>query len=405
MIAQTGHTLNGVGARGFGMAGIGTSYASSPSNALIWNPSLITHLPTAVELSTSIISLNTKNYASLDISLLNPALPTGSVVAGNLHDQADDTILPTFSLVFNPDNNWAFGLSAAGIGGFGADFRTSNESPLSLLFGDIKSEYRLFQVSIVGAYQVNDNLSLAIAPTFNLASLEFAPITTSAPTIVNGLLVYPSGDRANSNGYGVHIGISYRPQESWTIGLTYKSRQVFRSFNYDQINGLGLQASTDLDYPMILAGGVAYAGFSKLIIAFDFRVIDFSSTDGLGQSGYGSDLSVNGFGWQDAYFYGIGFEYALNDSVVLRSGYSLNTNPVVGELSFFSIPAPAVVQHAIGLGVTYKASNKIDLSAGFHHGFEESVSGPIVVPSAVIPSVVESSLSTKVASLDITFKL
>lgn len=409
LYAQSGHTLNGVGARGFGMAGIGTSYSSSPGNALIWNPSNITDLPTSVELSTSIISLNTTNYSELDLSLLNPMLPAGSVAAGDLSDETKNTFLPTLSFVYNPDNKWSFGLSAAGIGGFGVDFPANNESPLSLLFGDIKSEYRLFQISVAAAYKFSDKLSVAIAPTINLASLELAPITTTTPTIVGGQLVYPQGDKANSTGYGIHVGLTYMPKEDWIIGLMYKSRQEFEAFEYDRQNGIGALASTDLDYPMIIAGGIAYTGFSKTVVAFDYRRIHFSSTDGLSGVGYGSDLSVQGFGWSDSNFYGIGIERSLSDAFKLTSGYSYNTSPIADEISFFSIPAPAVVQHAVGFGLVYSISDRIDVSTGVHHGFRESTKGPIIVPSQngdlALPSLVESSLSTTVFSLDVGLKL
>lgn len=407
--AQTGHVLNGSGARSFGMAGVGTGYATNPSSALIWSPASITKMSSSIEINGSLISLQTKNYSELDLSILDPSLPQGSVLAGDLNDDTKSTFLPIFSYVYNPDSRWSFGLTAAGIGGFGVDYKSSTSSPISLLFGDVKSQYRLFQISLTAAYEINEKLSIGVTPTFNMASLELTPISTAAPSFVNGLLVYPTGDKTDALGYGFHVGLFYEPNEEYSFGMTYKSRQYFEDFVFDSQDRLGNAASTSLDYPMILSVGGAYKGLEDFVLSIEARIINFSSTSGLGSKGYAPDLAVRGFGWNDAYFLGFGIEYFLSEPFTIRGGYSYNTNPIVPEVSFFSSVATALIQHAASLGSTYSVNNLLDVTLGYHHGFKGNVEGPIIVPSSdggqSIPSLNRSELATHVISLDVTIKL
>ncbi len=403
--AQTGHVLNGTGAKSFGMAGIGTGYTTGPSTALTWSPASISKMPSTLEISTSLISLNPQNYSAMDLSVLELG-PQGSILEGSLNDSAKDTVLPIISFVYNPDSRWSFGMTAAGIGGFGVNYESSASSPVSVLFGDIKSKYRLFQISLTAAYEITEKLSIGITPTFNIASLELTPISSTAPRIIDGLVFYPSGEETNARGYGFHVGLFYDLNEQFSFGMTYKSRQYFEDFEYDVQNGLGKSATTSLDYPMIVTAGGAFKGFKDFVFALEARMIDFSSTKGLGDIGYGSDLEVKGFGWENSYFFGFGAEYFLSEHLIIRSGYSYNTNPVNASRSFFSTVAPAVVQHAASLGSTYSLSKLIDVSVGYHHGFKATVEGPFILPSPdggqPVPSLNRSSLATNVFSIDLT---
>jgi long-chain fatty acid transport protein len=406
--AQTGHTLNGSGARSLGMAGVATGYSNSATSALLWSPASITYLPSTLELSSSLISLDAKNYSELDLSLIDPSLPSGTILKGDLNDQTPSTVLPTLSFIYNPKNDWSFGIIASGIGGFGVDYRQNANSPISLLFGNIVSSYRLFQLSVTTAYQVTDKLSVALTPTFNIASLELAPIVTARPFVSDTGILYPTGDEAMAIGYGLHAGLTYEINQKLSIGLLYKSKQNFENFEYDQQDGIGARSSSSLDYPMILSAGVSYKGLGKALVALDFRFVDFSSTNGLGDTGFGPDLAINGFGWDDAYFVGLGVEYPLSELITVRSGYSYNTSPIKENVSFFSTIAPAIIQHAVGTGATFNCSEKMELSLGYHHGFKETIEGPIILPSPnggqSIPSINRSSLSTNVFSIDIGFK-
>ncbi len=407
--AQTGHVLNGAGARSIGMAGVGTAYSANPTAALQWSPASITQIPTSIEFSTSLIALKTNNYSELDLFYLDPSVPQGTILSGILNDETKNTLLPTFSFIYNPKSEWSFGLTAAGIGGFGVDYPQTPSSPLSLLFGDIFSSYKLFQFSMTAAYQLTNKLALAISPTLNIASLELGPIVTATPFVGVAGILFPNQDEAKALGYGLHLGLTYAVNESLSIGLLYKSRQTFEDFEYDELNGAGNASRTSLDYPMILAAGVSYKGIDKMSLALDFRFVDFSSTDGFKETNFDSDFSVRGFGWDNSYFVGLGIERTISDSFTVRGGYSYNTNPVQDEISFFSTIAPATVQHAIGIGASYTCSDKIDLSVGYHHGFENESNGPVILPTSdggqAVPSITRSTLATEVFSLDITFKL
>ena len=49
-------------------------------------------------------------------------------------------------------------------------------------FGHLESDYMLLQVGLTWAYEITENLSIGVQPTFNYAALELAPNPTANPS-------------------------------------------------------------------------------------------------------------------------------------------------------------------------------------------------------------------------------
>ena len=131
--------------------------------------------------------------------------------------------------------------------------------------------------------------------------------------------------------------------------------------------------------------------------------IFYSRTDGFDKYGYAAEGSVRGFGWEDIWVFAAGIEQRLTDRTKIRLGYNYGQCPIPSDRIFFNIPAPALVQHHVCVGLGYRLCDHAWLNVAYYHGFEESRSGPFHGPRGPIPGTrVKSELSVDSVSLGIS---
>ncbi len=199
-------------------------------------------------------------------------------------------------------------------------------------------------------------------------------------------------------GFGFQASVSARVTSRLDAAVSFKSRQQFESFQFNPELAGAADFSFDLDYPMIVSGGLAYAHSSGLRLASDVRWIDFSGTEGFEQSGFDQTGAVQGFGWKSIMVVAVGAEYPTSERLTLRAGYGWNESPITSETAFFNSPSPALVTQRISGGFTWKLSERIALSSAVQYGFEDTVSGvwqsPMFPGQAVPGTNVTHSLST-----------
>jgi long-chain fatty acid transport protein len=428
--AQTGHVLQGAGAANFSMGGAATAMPVDVLGALQWNPASITAFGRSeVALSVAYFTAAPEVYAKAPDG-------QGGFIEGTTKDDLGASPLPTLGAVFaKPDSKFAFGVSAFGISGFGVDyaeetnlpvpgntnFDPKNSNPLlypqSMFgFGHLNSEYQLMQVGLTGAYEVAGGLSLGLAPTVNYSSLLIQPVPIAAPTEKG----YPVGEKASALGFGFQAGVFYQTEIGLNFGISYKSTQWFQDL---EIKGKYLDGSAapttnfNLDYPAIISAGVGYSG-EMFDVAVDYRYIDYENTDGFAKTGwvYGENGfptgAVAGFGWKNVNVIAAGVQLKLIEKVPIRLGYTYSSNPITEDNVFFSAPAPAVIEHAVQVGFTYKITEKLGVSLAYHRGMSADVTGQLLNPQAItaenplgkVPgSVITSKMHTDVGLIGLSY--
>jgi outer membrane protein OmpA-like peptidoglycan-associated protein len=91
--------------------------------------------------------------------------------------------------------------------------------------------------------------------------------------------------------------------------------------------------------------------------------------------------SVQGFGWKDISVVSAGLQLKAIDRLPLRFGYTYSTNPINEELTFFSIPATAIIAHAFQFGFSYEFSDTFTLDAVYHYGVSDGkTKGQMLTP-------------------------
>ena len=401
LFAQTGHVMQGIGAKNLSMGGAATGNAIDISGAIYWNPAAIS-------------SFN-NNQLKIDLGFFfsDPSLsstiplPNGGAMTGTTADDRGVSIMPNIAYSWGKvDNKHRYAISAFGISGFGVTFPESTSNPINMPqnmggFGRIESDYAMLQFAFTWSYQLSEKIAIGIAPTINYATLKLMPNPTANPSMTAG---YPSTDKANSLGYGAQIGLHYDSKSGFKTGFSYKTKQYFSDFDFNNTyldNSSGTN-SFRMDYPAIYSLGIGYSK-NKIDFALDYRLIDYENTEGFSNDGWTPTASVAGFGWKNVNVVSVGLQYKGLDKLPLRVGYTYSSNPIESETAFFNIPATAIIKNAYQFGFSYEASSKVVLDFVYHHGTSDgATNGPLNNPQFITPTNPYGAIPGSNVSYDMT---
>lgn len=390
ILCQTGHILQGVGAVNMSMGGASTAQPLDITGAMQWNPASISSFDeSSLKLDVGLF------FSSPELNSTVP-LTTGSSFSGTTEDDRGVSPLPALAYVWaSPASKHSFGVSAFGISGFGVTFPESMSNPINAPqmpggtggFGHIESDYMLLQVGFTYAYEINEHLSIGIEPTINVSTLELMPNPTANG---NNQGLYPYTDKATAIGFGGQIGIFYDSGTGVKLGASYKSTQVFNEFEFDNTypDDNTSTNSFQMDYPAIYSAGVGYS-LTDWDFAIDFRLVDYENTEGFSETGWVIEGgmptgAVKGFGWENISILSVGAQYSGIENIPIRLGYTYSSNPINEDVVFFNIPATAIIESAIQVGLSYKLGNKVQIDAAYHHGVSDGkTTGPMLNPAMI----------------------
>jgi len=400
-LATDGHFLHGVGAVNSAMGGVGVARATSILGAFYVNPAgLLSFASDHTEIGFEMFKPNrsiASSYGPFSGATSSTSNFTPIPAFGWSHEVRADKVV--------------VGIAGIGAGGFGVDYPVDANNPFLMArpqgFGNLYSSFQLMKIVPAAAFALTPRLRVGVAANVDWASLAVDPMPTAAPTMSGSgsalEAYYPIATHAaGAFGVGAQLGLQYALSDRVFLGLAATSPQYFQQFEWNAAaenpdvpsfqSGRTLQFS--LDVPAIYAAGIAVQPTPALHAAFDARYITYSSTKGFDKSGFNPDGSVKGFGWKDIWVMAAGAEYEASNSVLLRGGYNFSQNPVPSNLSMFNAPAPAIVQHHVTAGFTYKVTGTFGVDVGYYHAFSNSISGPMMSPAGTAPgSSVKNTLS------------
>lgn len=298
------------------------------------------------------------------------------------------------------------------------------------------SELTMISATPTVAYQFNKHFSVGVSLNLNVGRIEFdAPIAKDVSILAgqDPLLGGTFGDTIRdllgqnevkglidveetfSYGLGGRVGLLWRPTDWLSLGAVYvpktlmadfegKAHVDFTSFfNQEGVlaeifaeltlpNGGAQGLAADYDFtivdfqlPQEVGLGLAVRPIDSLLIALDFRWIQWSDTmksfriklskgnnpDVNTMAGSDSIVTELGTNWKDQYIIAVGVEYALTKEWILRAGYNWGNNPIPDD--DLTPQIPAIVEHHLTLGVTYRYSPSVAFHMTYEHDFKESV--------------------------------
>ncbi|MEZ6058173.1 MAG: outer membrane protein transport protein [Planctomycetaceae bacterium] len=396
-VAQHGTVLTGVGPINRSMGGASTAAPLSSAGALYWNPATLSGLnQSELEIGAELLFPHASLGSRVPANTFGPGVPPIDL-SGTTKSEDSVYALPTMALSYQVEETpFTFGLGVFAAAGFGLNYPGSFTNPVltpappvGLGFGPIMSQYQVLQIAPAFVVDASDNLSLSLSPILNLGSLQVDPAVFAAPDDANldTFATYPSATHSRTAwGVGFQLG-AYYDAGDWAFGASYKSEQWFDSYRWNTTDELGLPRSIAyrLNLPAIYSIGTSYRGFENLILAADVRYLDYANANGFGDSGFAPNGALQGLGQQSIVAVALGAQYQATDNLSLRIGYSWNENPISSPQSSANVASPLVLQNLLSFGGSYHVSEALTLSLAYTHGFENSVTGPLVLPLGSIP--------------------
>lgn len=359
-----GIAVTGVGPVNRSMGGAGTAAPLDAIGALHWNPASISYL------EQSEVSFGMEGMLA-DVELSSTVGGSRSTTSG----ESGVAIIPAVGWVDHLEGTpLTIGMGVYGIGGFRNNMPADSNN-LLLASGPLFADAEIMQIAPTMSLRLGECWSIGFAPTITAARMQYDPLGPSAitPTATAG-----SGNRVHWGG-GVQGGVYYASPSCWRAGFTIKSPQWFEEFRFFTSSGV---VGFDLDYPMILSGGVAYYGWERWVFAADVRYFDYANTQGF------SDL-----GWENVFAGAIGAQYQLSPLWKLRAGYNFNQNPIGSEDAFTNIANPLIQTHNIAVGAGCLLTDGVELNLAYVYLVNSETSGPLPSPPFGPNDTIEHQIS------------
>ena len=378
VMATNGTNLIGVGPISRAMGGVGIAAPQDAISAVFPNPAAMCFGPFCP--SSEVDFAGTLFMPDVSASV------TGAMGQGKIKDDSDDEVyaIPAFGLsvpitdgLSPPD--WRFGLAAYGVTGLGVDYRdTDLDDP------------GFFPFTMAGA---PEDGPLITGEYTQLQSMRFAPAIAFQPNAylsfgLAGIVEYANLDLGSGSdwdyGFGVQGGVIYRPINDLSLGLNIITPRKLEFQKVADFDNSGNLDDLDLEAPMEIGAGAAYA-FSKILIEADVKWINWSDADG-----------YEDFDWDDQWVFAIGGQYQPIPNLFLRAGYNYAKTPLEDNDNFDgmgqrkvqgkTIPSeyyyetfrligfPALAEHHITVGIGYEFTQSFSVNLGYMHAFKNDLS-------------------------------
>nr|WP_297459630.1 TonB-dependent receptor [uncultured Halomonas sp.] len=349
------------------VSGQGTSFAGRASTVndasiVFGNPAGMSFLDRAqITAGATYLDVSTDiNNADSDTTL-GGAVSLGPVAGGNDGDMVPGTTIPFMYYVQPIDEGLTFGLGVYAPFGVITDYEDDFEGRY---FGNY-SEVAVVTVQPTLSIQFTEKFSAGFGITYNRIEGELESATPNPPAGPDGTVNVQGDDEA----WGFTFGMMYKPVESTTLGVTYRSDVDYElegDIEYTNVGtvpfpSLTVDAALDITLPetidfsvtheltdrwTVMAGAalVKWSSFDKLVIENDVREI----------------TEVQNY--EDAWQYALGTSYQLNPAWVLRAGVSFDESPISDEDRTVRVPTGDRTIYSLGAGWTPIPDLTIDVA-------------------------------------------
>jgi long-chain fatty acid transport protein len=409
-----GLVLPGAGPINLSMAGASTAAAVDVGGSY-WNPAIISGLSRSeVLISSQFVIPSIHLESALAAGAINGLLPLMGRQGTSRSDGGVGAIpaaIAAFRL--SDDSPWTYAIGTQYLVGGSVNFPASagtpilspHQPPRYFGLGPIYGSLSVGVSSVIASRQVTDRLAVAAGPLIAVETMSADPASFAAP--VNGFLTggYPTFPSAFHQrpfwGGGFQVGLFYEMNEDWNLGFSYKSPiwQERWGFNSATASGSPNRVGVQAGLPEIFSWGVAYKGIERALIDVDLRYLDYANTSLFGTP---APPQGTGLGWRSVFAAAVGGQYQATDALTLRAGYLFNTNPIPSERTLLNLQLPAITQHMLAVGATYRVTEDIAFSLAYTHSFRNAISGSIAqLPGSVVREDVQ--VDSVIAGLTVQF--
>jgi long-chain fatty acid transport protein len=244
------------------------------------------------------------------------------------------------------------------------------------------------QITISGAYRINDQWSIGGGPVIDFFSARLTEAINTGPTAA--ITGDPAADlHGDDTAAGFNLGVLFQPTPSLRFGLDYRSRIQHDISGTQSVTvppllallspraaaGLNAQnsaASTKITLPDSITGGAYWQVNPQLAVMTDLSWTDWSllktinvvPTSALAQP---STLVEN---WRNTVAISIGANYNLTKKLMLQGGVGFDQSPVTDSNRTSRIPDSN--RYLLSIGAQYDVLPNLTLQAAYSHIFFDS---------------------------------
>ena len=374
-----------VATNGYQLIGIG-SYQKSLGGAVTANPG---SAMTAITNPAGMIRIGRRADFSMEGFMPTRSTDFGALGGDEVESDSDLYGVPAigWTAPVGDRDDLYFGGGMYGTSGLGVDYAETLMMPADYSFTgndlvwDGYSNIAFWQMAPTLAWNPSERLSLGFALNIDYQQVSFAQRIRD--TVSGARYNFDLARSANAFGFGLTLGLLYDVSESFTVGLSYKSKQSFSDLEYNLregdidttlVGGPVFPSGTyklGLDFPQQLAAGLAWRPGERWTLSADLKWIEWSDTLGKlsvkGPSGY--DFAMDP-GWDDQVVYAAGAEFQVLDNLSLRFGFNYAASPIDGENAANNLILPGVVEDHYTFGLDYRFSQ---WEIGFHYMYAPEV--------------------------------
>ncbi len=313
---------------------------------------------------------------------------------------------------------FTYGVGAFAQGGMGAEYGA--DSFLALGSGqNVRSEVGVMRVVAPLAYEVQSNL--IVAGTLDLVRTSMDLKMAVAGDMLASMVKSCSGgacaglgglgssdwgrfdfsDNSSFSGaasnYGVaaKLGLVYQVSPEINVGAIYHSQTFTGDLKTDSTDATlsmnsgfsdsGKVTIKDFEMPSTFGVGAAWTPMAKLMVAADYRRINWSSVMEAFKMNYSGSSMVSSLDvemtqkWEDQNIFALGAGYEVMDELTLRAGLSLGNNPVPD--AYVNPLFPATIKNHYNVGAGYIVGQSGVINGSLTYAPEVSVNsgmGPTI---------------------------
>lgn len=246
-------------------------------------------------------------------------------------------------------------------------------------YDSIESSLSTVDVALALAYRVFDGVS--IGGGLNVQSIDIRLTSAVPDTLAFGGPTPATDGRSVLEGddlsLGFNAGVLFKPARGTRIGIHYRSAITHTLKGRVSTSGLGgglagangsADATADIRLPDIVSAGIAQAVGSRLTLLGEVQWFNWSRFGEVrvrlqGEDGDGELVLPQDYA--DAWAFALGGEYRASERLDLRAGFRYETTPTSDR--FRSTGVPEGNNYSVGIGLSYEVIDgmAVDLAA-FH---------------------------------------
>lgn len=264
-------------------------------------------------------------------------------------------------------------------------------------YSAVETEIRTFNFTPTVSYKFSEKFALSAGFSVSYADVLihrkvqglFINPQTNLPVVLGGDV--DTEMEGDAWAFGFNASLMYKPSESLSLGLTYKS-QIKYDFEGDatsklpdttpevlkplasQIFPFG-SIKAPLTTPSVLTVGLAYKANKNFILTADFQYNMWSSYDKLQVDfdDWAGQQILSTRDYEDTYIVRTGMEYRTSKKLALRAGLFYDKNPVKDEKLDPTLPDADRVGFNFGFGYNLTKNLSIDVAYLYLHFVDRTI--------------------------------